>query len=180
MMYQPACHVLSRPSVIEACLQHEPGCVNSKDGSSYTILHWAAYQDHLDIITLAMETVCTYHHSCHGNSVSSLSPWKQYNYHHSCHGDSPSPIFSVLDVQSTLNSSLYLPHSTLANILCVCVCALASLSKVAYVWSLHQNNYAPTLKTCALTYTCSISVCTYTIQHTHSYSYYTIPPTLTP
>jgi ankyrin repeat protein len=42
--------------VIEACLQHEPGCVNSKGGSSYTILHWAAYQDHLDIITLAMET----------------------------------------------------------------------------------------------------------------------------
>jgi ankyrin repeat protein len=42
--------------VIEACLQHEPGCVNSKDGYSYTILHWAAFQDHLDIITLAMET----------------------------------------------------------------------------------------------------------------------------
>lgn len=42
---------------MEAFLQRFPDSVNSKDGGSYTILHYAAFQDHLDITTLAMDQV---------------------------------------------------------------------------------------------------------------------------
>ena len=43
--------------VVEAFLQRDSECVNSKDGYSHTILHCAAFQDQLDIITLAMNQV---------------------------------------------------------------------------------------------------------------------------
>ena len=43
--------------VVEAFLQNDPGCCNHKDGYSHTIIHCAAFYDHLDIITLAMDQV---------------------------------------------------------------------------------------------------------------------------
>ena len=45
--------------IVELLLQKFPDCINSKDGYGYTILHCAALQDHLNIITLAMEEVWT-------------------------------------------------------------------------------------------------------------------------
>lgn len=44
-------------SVVEAFLQRVPDSVSSKDGYSHTVLHCAAFQDQLDIITLAMDKV---------------------------------------------------------------------------------------------------------------------------
>ena len=52
-------HVLHPPPlrVVEAFILKDPECVNYKDGYSHTIVHCAAFYDHLDIITLAMDQV---------------------------------------------------------------------------------------------------------------------------
>ena len=55
-------------SVVEAFLQRFPECISSKDGYSHTILHCAAFQNQLDIITLAMNQVSLhvlYHYCMH-------------------------------------------------------------------------------------------------------------------